>query len=160
MEIERTLFPTRDGRNIKLEVGQYVLHKNRFGNNEPHRIIAIKQDGFETSEYACMYWHTQEYPFESISEIIHEGAILDKRSYEPVDELQADIHKEMILRVDASMVIKEIKIGDRVGYKENLDSGKVVNTYTVQTRNMGRVKMYIVLHNNDMKRHHFRSELF
>ena len=155
------VFPSLNrNTTFELEVGHYVKHKDKFGNQITQRVTGIKDDGFETYEYACMEWHTKKYPFDSIVEIIHNGAVLDKSSCFPEDQLQADIHKEMILNADSSMNKKNIKIGDRIGYKTNPDSGEVINTYTVQTKNMGLVKMYIVLHNNGMKEHHSRLELF
>ena len=153
-------FPNLYGEQTKLEKGQNIKHKDQFGNNITQRVTGIKEDGFETYEYACMEWRTKKYPFESIVEIIHHGVVLDRKSGFYEDQIQADIHKQMILNADASIFKKDIKIGDRVGYRTNPDSGEVINTYTVQTKNMGLVKMYIVLHNNKLKQHHFRYELF
>ena len=87
----------------------------------------IKEDGFETYEYACMQWHTKKYSFDSIVEIIHEGVVLHNRTYYSTEDLlQANIHKEMILRAAASMSKKQIKIGDRVKVKDQDIYGKVI----------------------------------
>ena len=69
------VFPTLGGSFIELEVGQNVKHKDKFGNHITQRVEAIKEDGFETYEYACMQWHTKKYSFDSIVEQTHSNSL-------------------------------------------------------------------------------------